>query len=716
MNNHTTARKIIFLLPVWGGGGGEKVISDLSLNLPDTIEKIIVPFENKNYYPYKGKMISLDLPLSTNPMMKFFIFIQGYRKFKKILSRERPDYVISFGSLQNIINILASKKSIVRIDNPIAISHTRFLEKLYPIFVRLFFHKAHKIIVVSQGLKEELVNTFKVQPDHIDVIYNSVDIKNVQELAKEPLELQYEELFSHPVIINIGSLIGQKGQAHLIQGFSQAKKDIPDLKLLILGEGTLEHHLKRMVEHLGLENDVYFLGWQKNPFKFLARSRALVLSSLWEGFGIVMLEAMACRVPIISSDCDFGPREILDSSDGVHARVKTIEYKPYGVLYPILQTSSLAEAIGTVLGDSVLRKNIVERAAQRVQDFNVKNVLTQYEFLRSEARKINWIFIDRRAGGGFVYNTEAREVLTRDFDLENVVIEDNYLGFRYFKPFVWFWQILRSRIDGDILIEESFDTLIFPLFRKNIQKVALIHHIDNSSLSIFFYPIMFLAEKLFYKNVRNFNAVVVVSEYWKQHFLNKGCRNVTKIYNSFDLDDFSILPERIQDFKERHKLVGKPIVYIGNCHKSKGVIESYEALKDLDVFLVTSGERRVSIPAINLNLNYQDYLCLLKSSSVVVTMSKFKEGWCRTAHEAMLLKTPVIGSGVGGMQELLEGGKQIVCKDFASLKGQVEHLLQSEKTRDEMGNNGFAYAQKFTKETFVQGWLSLIDSLSHPKL
>ena len=68
-------KKIIFLLPVWGGGGGERVASDLSFNLPDFIEKIIVAFESKNYYPYKGKLISLHLPLSTKPMLKLFNFL-----------------------------------------------------------------------------------------------------------------------------------------------------------------------------------------------------------------------------------------------------------------------------------------------------------------------------------------------------------------------------------------------------------------------------------------------------------------------------------------------------------------------------------------------------------------------------------------------------------------------------------------------------------------
>ena len=92
-------------------------------------------------------------------------------------------------------------------------------------------------------------------------------------------------------------------------------------------------------------------------------------------------------------------------------------------------------------------------------------------------------------------------------------------------------------------------------------------------------------------------------------------------------------------------------------------------------------------------------------------MSKFKEGWCRTAHEAMLLKTPVIGSGLGGMRELLKGGGQIICKDFKNLKGKVEYLLSHPDTRKKTGEDGYSFAKKFTLEKFEKEWLNLIQEI-----
>jgi glycosyltransferase involved in cell wall biosynthesis len=207
------------------------------------------------------------------------------------------------------------------------------------------------------------------------------------------------------------------------------------------------------------------------------------------------------------------------------------------------------------------------------------------------------------------------------------------------------------------------------------------------------------------------DAVITVSEYWRERLLENGCVNVFVIHNSFDLNNFNISNEEAEKFKENRDLTGKPIIYLGNCQRAKGVLESYQALKDLNVHLVTSGEIFVKTPARNLQLNYPDYLKLLKASSVTLAMSRFREGWCRTAHEAMLLKTPVIGSGKGGMKELLEGGKQMVCSEFGELRRKVEYLLEHPEIRIKMGQAGFDFAKNFTSEKFKNDWLSIINKL-----
>jgi glycosyltransferase involved in cell wall biosynthesis len=173
------------------------------------------------------------------------------------------------------------------------------------------------------------------------------------------------------------------------------------------------------------------------------------------------------------------------------------------------------------------------------------------------------------------------------------------------------------------------------------------------------------------------------------------------------MDQFYFTDGEILKFK-KIRLEEKPILYLGNCQRIKGVAEAYGQLKDLDVHLVTSGRKEVDIPTLNLNLNYKDYLLLLKASSAVITMSKFKEGWNRTAHEAMLCKTPVIGAGLGGMRELLEGGGQIICEDFNRLKQDVAYVLD----HPELGERGYAFARQFTIERFNREWLNLIERVN----
>lgn len=327
--------------------------------------------------------------------------------------------------------------------------------------------------------------------------------------------------------------------------------------------------------------------------------------------------------------------------------------------------------------------------------------------------KLTWIKINTRKYGGSVYGDKVKEAAVRsNLDLREVKIAAPKACPRYLKPLGWLVQILKIKETSDIWIRDSFVTVAMSFFNRTVGKnVAIIHHIDGSVFPILFRPLFYMLEKLFYSEIKKTDIVVTVSEYWRKHFLNMGCKNVVKIYNGLNPDDFKFSEEEISFFKAEHGITGKPIVYIGNCQRSKGVVEVYKALKDLNVHLVTSGEQQVKIPAKNFNLEYKDYLRLLKSSVVAITMSKFKEGWCLTAHEAMLCKTPVIGSGLGGMKELLDGGRQAICSDFNDLKNKVEQLLDHNNVREKMGEDGFNYAKTFTTERLEGEWSRLINTL-----
>ncbi|HCC60241.1 MAG: hypothetical protein A2402_03720 [Candidatus Staskawiczbacteria bacterium RIFOXYC1_FULL_37_43] len=326
--------------------------------------------------------------------------------------------------------------------------------------------------------------------------------------------------------------------------------------------------------------------------------------------------------------------------------------------------------------------------------------------------KIKWIEISSKKYGGFIYRQQARQALSKEFDVELVSCEPKHLKrFKYLKMLEAFFYVFKLKGESDIWIRDYFPALMMRTKKTKGKNIVMIHHIDVSGLPFLSRPCFYILTKILYRNLKKADAVIIRSEIWRRYFKDKGYKNVYKIYGGFDLAKFEILEQDVEDFKKQNGLEGKPIIYIGNCQKAKGVVQTYDVLKDLDAYLVTTGQKDVEIPALHFDLNYGDYLKLLKASSVVVTMSKFKEGWCRTAHEAMLLKTPVIGSGTGGMQELLEGGKQIICKDFNGLKEEVKILLENPEEMAKMGERGYNFVKDFTSERFDQEWVNTIKKI-----
>jgi len=375
-------KKIIFLIPTLSIGGGERVVSELSLNLPKSIDRIIVLFQKEISYPYNGNVISLNVSLSSrNLFLKIYHYFLGLLRFRKIVKIEKPDYVISFGHVANIINILSRAKSIVRVDNFYSSSCYGFGGGIYKTLIKMLFNKADMIVSVSKESAQDLIKNFGLKKEKIKVIYNPLNVKEIEKLSKEPLEKKYQEIFKKPVIINMGRMSKQKGQRHLIKVFKEVKKTIKEARLVILGSGELQPELNKIVKDLGIENDVYLLGWQSNPFKFLAKSKMFVLSSLWEGLPYVLLEAMACGLPIVSYDCKSGPREILAPDTNFNFQTKNIEYAEYGILVKEENEELLGRAVVKVLLDKNLLSQLKEKSKKRAEDFNVKNIVKEWDFL-----------------------------------------------------------------------------------------------------------------------------------------------------------------------------------------------------------------------------------------------------------------------------------------------------------------------------------------------
>jgi glycosyltransferase involved in cell wall biosynthesis len=298
------------------------------------------------------------------------------------------------------------------------------------------------------------------------------------------------------------------------------------------------------------------------------------------------------------------------------------------------------------------------------------------------------------------------DTLTKNFDLK--VIDKSFRGSVLSYPRT-FLELFSLKGYSDLWIRDTYSTISLRRDRTSGKNLLLFYHLDRT---VSRYPLLrAVLDKMFYDSLNQLDHIVVISEYWKEHFNSLGYDNVKIIYCGFNIDEFVFTQEEIDEFRNRFNLTSKPIIYIGNPQIAKGVLDVYRVLKDMDVHLVTSGKCRINLPSriINLDLPYKDYLRLLKASSAVVTMSKFREGWCMVTHEGMLCKKPVIGSGLGGMRELLENGKQIVCEDIGKLRGYVEQVMDDET----LGEKGYEYAKQFTMERFENEWVNFIRGITN---
>lgn len=305
--------------------------------------------------------------------------------------------------------------------------------------------------------------------------------------------------------------------------------------------------------------------------------------------------------------------------------------------------------------------------------------------------------------GGKVYSFQAAMALAMKYNViidENAIKHDNQTILKYF---------LKHRANtpkADVTVKEIYPVVVGAVNKKS-KNVALIHHIDQVHGGQSFGHKVFFME--LFRKLLKMDLVITVSEFWKDYLEKKGCKNVKVIYNSFIPEDYMIQKEAVAEFRKKYSIPDKPIVYIGNAHKQKGVYEAYHALKDLDVELIMTGaENNASDLSIRfLSLNREEYITLLHASAIIVLMSKLMEGWNRVAHEALLCNTPVVGSGMGGMGELLTKSKQVITTNDA-IKENVVAVL---KNRKKYSNAGYDFVKQFDMNYFNSAWQQTIENL-----
>ena len=352
---------ILLLIPNLNFGGAQRVFYNLSIELSRKYKVIECVFNFDEGYAFKSgnEVISLDVQGGNNFISKVYQLYVRYKKLKAIKKSTQADICISHLEGADLVNVLSRNKEITitwvhgskQHDDNI----TGFFGILrHRVLIPFMYAKANIVVCVSAAIKQELVNEYRVEATKIQTIHNYFDIKEIKSKSQIPIPDIYLPIFTNvPVLIFSGRLVKQKNPVNFLNWFASFIQKHP-AKLVILGDGEMREEVLRLCSTLKLKTyhpwsnvllndsfDIYFLGFQENPHAFIRKANLFVLPSLWEGFPMVLGEAMSCGIPIVSADCETGPFEMLSGGDVDKRRNQLPFFAEYGILLPLLIKSNM---------------------------------------------------------------------------------------------------------------------------------------------------------------------------------------------------------------------------------------------------------------------------------------------------------------------------------------------------------------------------------------
>ncbi|MDR3424549.1 MAG: glycosyltransferase [Alphaproteobacteria bacterium] len=356
--------KIAIYLPDLSGGGAERLqvnLAQIFLNRGVAVEFVLDRAEGPllDAVPPKATVISLGCKR----------VLQSLPKLARYLREQKPDILLSNLGHNNIIALWARRlarsgtKIVVAQHNMLSGESLRegYKYRYLPLFYRLFLPWADGIVAVSQGIGEDVAMMTGLPMSRITVIYNGVVTADFEAKANLPVAHPwFGDASRLPVFVAVGRLVWQKDFPTLLRAFAKVVAH-KSARLVILGEGPLRAELTSLAAELGISDSLDLAGFKPNPLPFMRQASVVVLSSRFEGFAMVLAEALACGAKIVSTDCQHGPSEILEKGN-------------YGILTPVEDSDALAAAMLAAL-DAPADK---EKLTKRGQKFSLETCGQQY--------------------------------------------------------------------------------------------------------------------------------------------------------------------------------------------------------------------------------------------------------------------------------------------------------------------------------------------------
>jgi len=326
-------RHVVIYIPDYRIGGAERAAVNLTQALPAADLRVTLMVNRRigplvDAVPPDIRQVSLEASRTLAALPRLVCFLR----------RERPDVVIASLSFNNLIAIWANRlarhpaRIVASVHNTLAMDSARdsVKHRLVPILYAITLPWADRVIAVSQGIADEIAPFLPHGPP-TSVIHNPIVSSGMIEQSRAPLDHPWFADRGVPLILGVGRLVAEKNFALLIDAFAHLQRLRP-ARLAILGDGPLRPNLAARIAALGLDGQATLLPSDPNPWRYMARASVVAMSSDHEGFGNVLVEAMALGVPVVSTDCPHGPAEILGNGR-------------WGILVPSATPESLAQAI-----------------------------------------------------------------------------------------------------------------------------------------------------------------------------------------------------------------------------------------------------------------------------------------------------------------------------------------------------------------------------------
>lgn len=354
--------RIAFFLPSLCGGGAERVAIHLlkGISEKDIPLDLVLATAEGPYLNQVPKQVHV-VNLAAGRVAKAVLPLAHY------LQHEKPYALLSHINHANVAAVVAKeltriKTRLVLVEhNTLSVSRSKLLRgRLVPPFMKWLYPRADAVVGVSKGVARDLEAQLGIAEGMVNVIYNPVVDDVLISKAKTPLDHPWFQERATSVFLAVGRLSIQKDFVTLLKAFEFVRRQRL-ARLIILGEGESRRELEAMIAELGISENVSMPGFVENPYAYMSRASAFVLSSRWEGLPTVLIEAMACGCPVIATDCPSGPKEILES--GV-----------YGPLVPIGDAIALSHAMLQVL-DTPISRDILR---QRGMDFSINCAVPKY--------------------------------------------------------------------------------------------------------------------------------------------------------------------------------------------------------------------------------------------------------------------------------------------------------------------------------------------------